>query len=749
MSHRTNTETPMNNILSISTEGQGTSALKRPGISQATLKSAGVHVVTGEEAETLIGFKTEGLAIPYHDIGERPLTVNEKHFHRVRLSNPLGSAKYLSPKGSGAQLYIPKGQGPTGATLIMCEGEFKALALAEIGILAVGLGGITSALPGGNLLPALATCIKVWNIDTVAFLGDADTSLIYAFSHEAVKIKDALPEGVKLVLPRVSFTDPKGIDDCKEAMGGGFQSWLKGIVAKSVEVSERIDASSLALKLIKLDLKDIAGDFGEYKSRLIKLSLKLGKADLDQLASEIKKTTGIAKAAFIKEVTDALKSEPESIDLPEMYFDGSQYYRPRNGGYDAINRGDAFLELGFLGFSSIGEDGGISPREEALHRIQVNSRVHFAGAICGRPVGMHKEGETMVLATSGPNIIEGKEGDSSAMDNFVADLLGRGQDEFALIQLQTFAGWLKHFRSALRNHDRHQPGQALALVGGVNCGKSLLQQLITLMVGGRGVDASLYLLGDSNFNKELWAAEHLFLDDDKLGDNGKESHAVRDRLKKLTVASTFLMHGKCKDAVPFRPIWRTTISANLDDESINVLPPPDESFGDKIIYLKCYPPSKPFHDGSDEGRGLFWKRLNDSIAAFLDDVDSYEIPEARRASRFAIREFHHPDVLDAIQGAASESPLGELIDNYLENNSEKSPIEDMASNLFEILKESKCGNISAYSTSVRHFGHQLSRLSKLPRWKGRIEKIPRRIGDRSKNQLVNYWRLTALRSNAD
>ena len=680
--------------------------MNRPGITQETLEGAGIRPVSGDQAKTLIGYQAGGIAIPYHDIEGQPLMVNGTHFHRVRLSEPKG-AKYLSPKDSGAQLYIPLGQEQTGTTLVLCEGEFKSMALAEDGILAVGLGGISSALFEGKLIPALLDCITSWNIDTVAFLGDADTGLIYDFSREATKIRAALPKSVKLILPRVAFNDPKGIDDCKEAKGTHFSEWFQGVMQKPVEVSERITPSSLSLKLLLSNLSQITADFLENKVRLIRLAKQLEPMELSMLAGEIKRLTGISVSDFKIEVEKGDYSQ--DIPVPEMYFDGSKYFRPRSGSYDAIIREDAFLELRNAGFSSIAPKGALmSPSEKAVHTIQTSRRVHFAGAICGRPVGMHKEGDIMVLATSGPTIIEGVQGDSAPMERFVSNLLGRGQDEFASVQLHTFVGWLKHFRSALRNHELHQPGQALALVGDHDCGKSLLQQLITLMAGGRGQDASLYLLGDSIFNKELWGAEHLFLDDDKLGDNGKESHAVRDRLKKLTVASTFLMHSKGRDAVGFRPIWRTTISANLDDESINVLPPIDESFGDKIIYLKCYPSELPFHDGSEDGRVKFWNSLIDSIPAFLEVVDSYELPEDRRGARFYVREFHHPEVMEAINGAAPESPLGELIDQWLIERKELDPVEATASRLFEMLKDSNGSNLLAYTKSVRHFGHQLA-----------------------------------------
>lgn len=723
----------------------------RPGITAETLASAGIREVSEHQAMDLIGMAAAGIAIPYHDIGDRPLMVNEKPFHRVRLNQSLGKAKYLSPKGSGAQLYIPLNQTPGSSTLVICEGEFKALSLSESGILAVGLGGITSALSDGKLIPALADCIKVWNITEVAFLGDADTSMIFDFSREAVKIRAALPKGVSLSLPRVAFTDPKGIDDCKEAKAGGFNAWFNGIMQGAVQVSEKISDSSLAIKLLAPDIKEITSDFSEHKARLMKLARRLQPMELDALARWVKQHQGCPTGTFKKEVEGSKDDAgDEPLEIPEMYFDGSRYYRPRRGSYDAIIREDAFLELRSRGFSDSCERGELmSPADRAAHVIQTSNRVHYAGAICGRPVGVHKEGDIMVLATSGPSIIEGKVGDPSPVEDFIADLLGRGQDEFALTQLHTFAGWLKHFRSALRNHEKHQPGQALALVGPPNCGKSLLQSIITLCAGGRGQDASLYLLGDSVFNKELWGAEHLFLDDDKLGDNGRESHAVRDRLKKLTVANVFNMHAKGKDAVGFRPIWRTTISANLDDESINVLPPPDESFGDKIIYLKCYPPARPFHDGSDEGRARFWESLTGALPAFLDDVDSFEAPEDRRASRFYVREFHHPDVLEAINGASPEGPLGELIDQWLSDRREVEPIEKEASELFQMLRDANPYTLSGYTKSPRHLGHQLSRLSRLPRWKGRIEKRPRRIGGREMNQQVNFWRITPLRSNAE
>ncbi|MEI6071347.1 MAG: hypothetical protein WCS31_06120 [Verrucomicrobiae bacterium] len=725
--------------------------MTRPGITPETLEAEGIRPVSESEAETLIGMAAPGIAIPYHDAGDRPLMVNGQHFHRIRLAEPKGSAKYLSPKDSGAQLYIPKNQEHTGSTLVLTEGEFKALSLAEAGILAVGLGGITSALKDKELLPALAGCIRIWGITTVAFLGDSDTSLIFDFALAAGKIKAALPAGVRLVLPRVPFTGPKGIDDIRDAQGEAFPAFWAALMESAPEVPERLSASALSLRLLLPCLTDIKADFDTHQHRLVKLARRLDPMELDRLAKAIKTATGISTTAFKSQVKDSGESDSPQIPLPEMFFDGAKYFRASEIGFDAIIREDAFLHLRELGFSGIIPEGGdLSPMERAAHSIQITRRVHFAGPICGRPTGMHQEGDISVLATTGPNIIDGGPGDPAPLVDFFADLLGRGQNDHAQIQLVTFIGWLRHFRTALRNHQQHLPGQALALVGPTNCGKSLAQSLITLMAGGRGQDASLFLLGQSDFNKELWAAEHLFLDDDKLGEDGRESHAVRDRLKKLTVANQFNMHAKGRDAVGFRPIWRVTISANLDDESINVLPPVDETFGGKIIYLMCHEPPEPFSDGTDAGRAEFWDRLTAAIPAFLASVDSCEIPEDRRDSRFYVKEFHHPEVLEAINGAAPEAPLGELIDRWAAAAHPTEPFEARAADILEQLGEwATPAHVRLFTKSARHFGHQLSRLSRLPQWAGRIERVTRRVGGRIRNEPVNFWRISCLRSNAE
>jgi hypothetical protein len=127
--------------------------------------------------------------------------------------------------GTGAQLYIPQGVAFR-KELSVVEGEFKAMALCEAGIRAVG-GGISSAVHEGQLIPDLSRVIRKYNPSIVYFLGDNDTALNFEFSRGAVKLARALPEGSTLKLPRIALSMPKEIDDCREELGDCFMDFWK------------------------------------------------------------------------------------------------------------------------------------------------------------------------------------------------------------------------------------------------------------------------------------------------------------------------------------------------------------------------------------------------------------------------------------------------------------------------------------------------------------------------------------------
>ena len=746
---------------------------KRPGVSSEMLEAAGVLYVEPNEAFEAVGYREAGLLIPYSDLAGNPLEVNGRPFARLRLAAPrTGGAKYLSPANSGCQAYIPPGLRKLllpGCVLGVVEGEFKALALVEAGFPCVGIGGISSACPKNakgepELLPELGRLIAEVRPSAVAFIGDADTALIPDFSREALKL--AKLAGVPVKLPRIPFNAPgKGADDLREAWGEQFCVRWQRILDESELVDVRATWAWLAVQLLRREAYAISGLPDDQKAaaahRLVKFAAGLGdalieKGSVEKIAIEI---LGMEKNRFREAVSirvkeaeqDAAKSRREAAlealaadgENP-LYFDGANYWRREaNGAFGRLCREDARLHLNHIGLSRRGDP---SPCDEALISIQVGNRVDYAGPLCGRPAGLHEENGVRVLATRGPEWIEGKPGEAPTITSFVANLFGAAAPDEKQSQLQTalFCGWLKLARSAVRNFQAHSPGQVLALVGPADCGKTLLQSaIITPALGGRSADPSLFLTGGTAFSADLWGAEHLAVGDKALDVEGRQRSTLRNELKRIVAEALFPLHGKGRDGRTFRPVWRISLSANSDPESASNLPALDASFSDKIIYLRCYAPPEPFYDGSLAGaREAFWRTVRDELPAFLAAIDAHQVPPELHKARFGMIEWHHPEVLALLEEGDPMRPFEDALESWVAgwelHDSEKT---FSTCELFEELDEKAHVARLKISRGVSHLGHQLAKLSKNPAWVERITRVNRRVGGREKNRPVACWKI--------
>ena len=696
--------------------------------------------------------------------------VNNRPFCRLRLKNPTSKAKYLSRKGDGSQLYIPPGLRPLlvpGCKLGITEGEFKALALVEAGFPCAGTGGITSACPGGALLPALVDLIAQVRPAELAFIGDNDTCLIFDFAREAVKL--ATLSGVKVILPRIPYGHHcKGPDDFKDYLKVAFKpSWMK-IMESAEPVTADTKPTALAVRLLQRELDALARLEGPARDKAREKIVKLAVAmSSDALAvSEVEKIAirclgydakPVFRAALKQGLSEAKREAAERATTDALaalnaegkhppYFDGTNYWRLEyDGAFGKLCRPDALLELNTAGFSQVGDP---SPCDVALNELQKSNRVDFAGPMCGRMPGLHHDNGLRILVTRGPTFIEGVCGDFPTINALIGNLFGRSAgDEHNQTQFYLFISWLKLAREALRHPDRHRPGQVLALVGPPDCGKSLLQNLIiTPSIGGRCAEPSLFFTGKTTFNADLWGAEHLMIGDKALDLNGAQRATLRNELKRAVAEPVYPLHGKCRDGLTSRPIWRISISANEDPVSASNLPTLDASFADKIIYLKCYAPPKPFHEVNVPGaREAFADQLRAELPAFLAAVDAFDIPAALRKARFGITEWHHPAVLELLHDGDPLGPIAEVLQSWVDSWPEPAlPRELLTVHLFKELDNFTGNDLTRLKicSGPNNLGHQLAKLALKSEWTGRIEHFDQREGGRTINKKLRGWKIS-------
>lgn len=351
-------------------------------------------------------------------------------------------------------------------------------------------------------------------------------------------------------------------------------------------------------------------------------------------------------------------------ELPKIYFDHQRnvYWKPNlSTGWMTQNETNIKRLLRKEGVSpKLMTDKHISPLDDILIKIQEENNIEYAGSLAGYFSGLHIICGKRVLVTDSPILIKPKEGEWPTLAKFLEGLL---VDDTYDQRLYLY-GWLKIALEALKNETR-RAGQTLVIAGESNCGKSLLQNIITLLLGGRAAKPYPYMTGSTDFNSELFGAEHLMIEDEQASTDIRARRNIGARIKEFTVNEVQRCHAKGRIAVNLTPFWRLSVTVNDEPENLMVLPPLDDSLQDKLILLRAVKQEMPMSTATHTQRKEFWDKLVSELPAFIYFLENWLIPQELVCDRFGITHFHHPYLLNAIDGLAPEIRLLDLIDSEI------------------------------------------------------------------------------------
>jgi hypothetical protein len=333
------------------------------------------------------------------------------------------------------------------------------------------------------------------------------------------------------------------------------------------------------------------------------------------------------------------------------------------GGYKRILASMWFSKKVREGDDSGAQRDPLSQVDRAMYDAAHLRGLDYCGRLAGCPKGIHVlPGVGRILVTQGPSLYQP---DASGADwpnlrAFFGTLL---IDDSA--QMPTFIAWLAMGVRSLYAH-KPRPGQAVVFAGPRNCGKSLAQQLITEILGGRMARPYQYMSGLTPFNSDLFQAEHQIIEDDQPSTRLEERRNFGSKIKEITANERQRLHAKGRDAIMLPVFWRATISVNDEPENLMMLPPMDDSLADKLIIFRAKRAVLPCDTDTTEGRDECWKTLVAEIPALVAHLlNSFDVAPAMRDGRYGFRAFHHPEIIASLCDLAPESRLLSIVDTEI------------------------------------------------------------------------------------
>jgi hypothetical protein len=665
----------------------------RPGITLETLEANGIITATAEDARELTGIQRKGLSIPYMDLWGDPIRDGEREFCRIRLDVPLEDMKYHQRKGSGNHLYLPNDLHrllDETEELVVVEGEFKALALVESGVPAVGISGFYGFGNDRSLAPEWESiCEEFPNLSRILFLGDSDTALNYQFSDAAKKLEVMFDEAV-IRLPRMSIAGPKGIDDFKQKLldesedrdigQEAFKEEWKKMVRSSVPVKEHSSAGELSMALFRREKDVLRGLRDERKTWALGKMAMLAAFVKEPAAVEIKELAlemGVGKRDFdrmVKEAKEKRKFERStSSNAFELATSGAWYEAGKRHFWIPDSKNQLIpldekstrrwlVERGLS--KKVPEESDQSPLDKELLSLQMERNVDAALELAGRRIGVVECSGKRILVTREANPIEAKEGNWELIRGVVeAQFLG--EDE-SWVQVEIFYEWCRIFLECLENEHSNSNGQALIIAGPPDCGKSLLQNLLTDLFGGRVALPFQFASGGTSFNADLAGAEHLMIEDEDASDDPSARRRTGAILKQYAANKMTRVHPKGKDAYVVELLNRLTITMNDDPKSLGILPPIDKGLADKLIILKAHKRTLPRTPKNDEERVAFPRDLRAQLPAFKHYLlHEFECSPDLKDGRFGVIAFQDPELRSRIDGIATEERFLSLVECLL------------------------------------------------------------------------------------
>ena len=348
--------------------------------------------------------------------------------------------------------------------------------------------------------------------------------------------------------------------------------------------------------------------------------------------------------------------------LDQYWFNGKMHYKLLHGSAQQIPKDQLCLELRKAGFSPRPKRGQpLSEMETALLAIANENRIDEVAPVVFSNDRVVEYNSHRILNNANINPVEPAEDGDPSKWPFLHNWLSQLFADDKIHTVTYFYAWMKRFYEAVLNREPAQ-GHALLLVGATNKGKSLLSnRVISALVGGCA-DASDYLSGQTNFNKDLARVAAWVIDDTTSAASFQDQRRATELIKKCVANPRIEYHAKYVDAVTIPWTGRVVLSLNMDANSLSVIPALDSSNKDKLMALRVskkasskFPPN-----------AVLEETIREELPHFARWLLDWEVPkEVKGDARFGIASYIDRKIESAAYDNSSRSTVAELVEFFV------------------------------------------------------------------------------------
>jgi hypothetical protein len=315
-------------------------------------------------------------------------------------------------------------------------------------------------------------------------------------------------------------------------------------------------------------------------------------------------------------------------------------------------------------------------QQDDIREVMLSRPVSYAGPLAGYQAGFMRD-KSILVTSSPPKVIKPKQGSWDKIRTLAASLFVRmtgrkaySPEDIDLTAFNHLLAWLL-FGYEHTSGGIYTPGQLLVMAGPAGCGKSAFQdRVITQLFGGRSADPFAYLSGQDNFNAQLFGAEHLMMADKTSFAHYAGRRTFGEKIKDFVANRAQSCRAMYSVAQNLEPRWRMSLSTNLEEENLKVLPILEGSLEDKMMILKVVEevPS-PFRGFcSPEEANAYGEAMEEELPALLHYLqEEAYLQEQMRDSRYGVKAYHDPEIMAALRSASPEAEVLDLILDTISN----------------------------------------------------------------------------------